>query len=118
MLFLLTETKAEHAILADFGRRAVYHAELEQRQHLKQLEDMVTDITIAVDSTLDVCSMLESKYEEFEETRSSLKSPSTAGSRTIAQVMAEKKRELKHHSSQAEQLLMRVRSAEILVNLK
>jgi hypothetical protein len=110
------ETKAERAILAEFGREAVYSAELEQRQYLKQLEDMLTDITIAIDSALDTCSILECKHQEFEEnTSSGVESPS---SEMISQVLAEKKRELRHHRSQAEQMLMRARSAEALVILE
>jgi hypothetical protein len=113
------EPKTERAILADFDREGIYLAELEERQYLKQLEDMVTDITSAVDSSLDVCSMLGSRHNEFEETRRpGMRLSPSAASKIFPQMLAEKERGLRHHGSQADRMLMKIRSAETLVTLQ
>jgi chromosome segregation ATPase len=90
--------------------------ELEERQYLKQLEDMITDLMTAVDSSLDICSVLQAKHAQYaEEPAQRRAQPSQQHHALFNQVIAEKEREFRHYRAQVDVLRMRIRSAEALV---
>ncbi|KAK5205744.1 hypothetical protein LTR41_008425 [Exophiala xenobiotica] len=107
---------AEQAILADFDNDGIHLGELEERQYLKQLEDMITDLMTAVDSSLDICSVLQAKHAQYaEEPAQRRAQPSQQHHALFNQVIAEKEREFRHYRAQVDVLRMRIRSAEALV---
>jgi len=108
---------AEQAILADFDNDGIHLGELEERQYLKQLEDMITDLMTAVDSSLDICSTLQVKHSRYAEEQSQGRAqPSRRRlNELFNQVIAEKERDFRHYRAQADVLRMRIRSAEALV---
>ncbi|ETI26635.1 hypothetical protein G647_10396 [Cladophialophora carrionii CBS 160.54] len=108
---------AEQAILVDFEHDGAHLGELEQRQYLKQLEDMITSLISAVDSSLDVCATLRSNHTKYTQIRVGPRDQSSLQRRKdlFDQVLSEKERELRHHRAQAGVLRMRIRSAEALV---
>jgi hypothetical protein len=104
-------------MLADFDNDGIHLGELEERQYLKQLEDMITDLMTAVDSSLDICSILREKHAKYaEEPAQGHALPSQQRpNQLFNQVIAEKEREFRHYRAQVDVLRMRIRSAEALV---
>jgi len=78
---------------------------------------MVTDIATALDSSLDVCSILRSKFSEYQ-VRKHLHHESCLDMECIelfVESLNEKERELQHHRRQADLMHVKIRSAATLV---
>jgi hypothetical protein len=114
----LTNTqKSQQAEIANLEEEGVYESERDERQHLHELEDMITDITTALDSSLDLCSTLRSKFSEFQiRGQSPLeRSGDTKDTELFIESLDEKERELRHHRYQADLMHVKIRSAATLV---
>ena len=95
----------------------IYESERDERQHLHELEDMVTDIATALGSSLDLCSILRSKFLEYQARKQSHLEPShnTKSTELFIESLDEKERELQHHRRQADLMHVKIRSAATLV---
>ena len=114
----LTNTqKSQQAEIANLEEEGVYGSERDERQHLHELEDMVTDIATALGSSLDLCSILRSKYLEYQARKQSHLEPShdMKSPELFIESLDENERELQHHRRQADLMHVKIRSAATLV---
>ena len=105
--------------MADFEGEGVHLAQLEEGQYLKQLDDITTDLTSSLDSTLNICNTLRGRHAQFK-AYTQAKSPQIAQDSggdlgIVTEGLEEKIVDLNHYRLQAESLRSKVRSAANLV---
>jgi hypothetical protein len=97
-------------------------ARLEEGQYLKQLDDMITDLTSTFSSSLHICNTLRERHQQYNaglrrRTPPQLRESNRLCPDIVSEGFRDKIAELKHYRLQAESLRSKVRSAANLVIL-
>jgi len=121
LIYLAEEVQkqADRAILAEIEGERTQFAQLEEGQRLKQLEDLITDLTGALDSLQDVCHTLSKRHSMYQAYLQSTNRPSNHSNDLVPDLVSEglqeKMADLKHYILQADSLRTKVKSASDLI---
>jgi uncharacterized phage infection (PIP) family protein YhgE len=115
----LSSKQADRAILDEIDEGGAQFAQLEAGQRLKQLEDLITDLTSALDSLQDVCNTLSKRYSMYQASLQTTHRPNDYSNALdpdlVSEGLQEKTADLKHYDFQANALRTKVKSASDLV---
>ncbi|OAL48748.1 hypothetical protein IQ07DRAFT_85531 [Pyrenochaeta sp. DS3sAY3a] len=93
--------------------------EVEDHQHLKQIEDQISDLMLCLDSTLDTVSTFEDMYIQFQDHQEdgrSISDGSTRASDAVIVALKEKSKEVSYFRKKAEALLSKVQNTRTLIS--
>jgi hypothetical protein len=92
-------------------------AQLEERQYLKQLEDMIIDLSNSLDSVEDACTQLKLQHDEITQRSRTdqFQSMNDFQESTVPIGLPEVLSDLRHYQLQARRLREKVKGAEMLV---
>lgn len=105
----------------EVNEKQLLSIEVEDHQHLKQIEDHISDLMLCLDSTLDTVSTFEEMYDQFQfhqagrEPVRGTTSRSIYGSDAVVFALKEKAKEILYTRKKAKALLSKVQNTRTLV---
>lgn len=104
----------------DVSNNQFLSIEVEDHQHLKQIEDQISDLMLCLDSTLDTVSTFEEMYAQFRAHQAGKQRISDGrvnSSDAVVIALREKSKEVSYFRKKSKALLSKVQNTRTLVRL-